>query len=159
MTDAERKSAQARKRRADPNQAQKSGAAKPTYVSTDPKKKKVSEAMNFIKFKSRAMDAAKKAVAKKSSSSYVGQRDAGAIAAKKMRQKDQEKVNFLPVEEGSSYGITRGSGTPSGPMAGFAKAPRMQKGAMAYDGANKAASEAKDRILAKTKAKRAAMKK
>ena len=63
------------------------------------------------------------------------------------------------MEEGSSYGITKGSGTPSGPMAGFAKAPRMQKGAMAYDGANKAASEAKDRILAKTKAKREAMKK
>ena len=33
-------------------------------------------------------------------------------------------------------------------------APRMQKGAMAYDGPNKAASEAKDRIMAKTKAKR-----
>ena len=33
-------------------------------------------------------------------------------------------------------------------------APRMQKGAMAYDGPNKAASEAKDRIIAKTKAKR-----
>ena len=33
-------------------------------------------------------------------------------------------------------------------------APRMQKGAMAYDGPNKAASEAKDRVMAKTKAKR-----
>ena len=32
--------------------------------------------------------------------------------------------------------------------------PRMQKGAMAYDGPNKAASEAKDRVMAKTKAKR-----
>ena len=31
--------------------------------------------------------------------------------------------------------------------------PRMQKGAMAYDGPNKPASEAKDRIMAKTKAK------
>ena len=30
-------------------------------------------------------------------------------------------------------------------------APRMQKGAMAYDGPNKAASEAKDRVMAKTK--------
>ena len=127
MTDAERKSAQARKRKADPNQAQKSGAAKPTYVSTDPKKKKVSEAMNFIKFKSRAMDAAKKAVAKKSSSSYVGQRDAGAIAAKKMRQKDQEKVNFLPVEEGMSYGLYKGSGKPSGAMAGFDKKEKEKK--------------------------------
>ena len=127
MTDAERKSAQARKRKADPNQAQKSGAAKPTYVSTDPKKKKVSEAMNFSKFKSRAMDAAKSAVAKKSSSSYVGKRDAGAIAAKKMRQKDQEKVNFLPVEEGMSYGLYKGSGKPSGAMAAFAKKDKEEK--------------------------------
>ena len=30
-------------------------------------------------------------------------------------------------------------------------APRMQKGAMAYDGPNKAASEAKDRVMAKAK--------
>jgi len=127
MTDAERKSAQRRKRAADPNQAQKSGAAKPTYVATDPMKKMVSEAMNFIKFKSRAMDAAKKAVAKKSSSSYVGQRDAGAIAAKKMRQKDQEKVNFLPVEEGMSYGMYKGSGEPSGAMAAFAKKEKEKK--------------------------------
>jgi len=122
MTDAERKSAQARKRKADPNQAQKSGAAKPTYVSTDPKKKKVSEAMNFTKFKSRAMDAAKKAVAKKSSSEYVGKRDAGAIAAKKMRDKEQQKyVGFLPANEGMSYGLYKGSGKPSGAMAAFDK--------------------------------------
>ena len=101
MTDAERKSAQRRKRAADPNQAQKSGAAKPTYVSTDPKKKKVSEAMNFSKFKSRAMDAAKSAVAKKSSSEYVGKRDAGAIAAKKMRDKESEfnRVKDLVIEK------------------------------------------------------------
>ena len=32
-------------------------------------------------------------------------------------------------------------------------APRMQKGAMAYDGPNKAASEAKDRVMQKTKDK------
>ena len=63
------------------------------------------------------------------------------------------------MEEGKAYGMYKGSGKPSGPMAAFAKAPRMQKGAMAYDGANKAASEAKDRIIAKTKAKREAMKK
>ena len=131
------------------------------------------------------------------------------------------------VKEGSSYGITRGSGKPSGPMAEFGKkkkkkekeeikemgllknngkfknldgkkdiiddgkgkslkdvfklkkganldkahhelsgdplqeeekAPRMQKGAMAYDGPNKERSEAADRILAKTKKKREKMK-
>jgi len=39
MTKAERLSAQRRKKKADPGQQQKSGAAKPTYVSTDPKKK------------------------------------------------------------------------------------------------------------------------
>ena len=69
-----------------------------------------------------------------------------------------ERMKEEALPEGSSYGITKGSGTPSGPMAGFAKAPRKQKGAMAYDGPNKAASEAKDRILAKTKAKREKMK-
>ena len=37
-------------------------------------------------------------------------------------------------------------------------APRMQKGAMAYDGPNKAASEAKDRVMQKTKEKQAKMK-
>ena len=44
MTKAERLSAQRRKKKADPGQQQKSGAAKPTYVSTDPKKKSVKEA-------------------------------------------------------------------------------------------------------------------
>ena len=63
------------------------------------------------------------------------------------------------MEEGSAYGMTKGTGIPSGPMAAFAKAPRKQKGAMAYDGPNKAASQARDRVLAKTKAKREAMKK
>ena len=42
MTKAERLSAQRRKKKADPNQQSKTGAAKPTYVKTDsPKKKKV----------------------------------------------------------------------------------------------------------------------
>jgi len=40
MTPAERKAAQAAKRREDPNQPSKSGAAKPTYVRTDRKKMK-----------------------------------------------------------------------------------------------------------------------
>ena len=132
------------------------------------------------------------------------------------------------VKEGSSYGITRGSGKPSGPMAAFGKkkkkkekeeikemgllknngkfknldgkkdiiddgkgkslkdvfklkkganlnkahyelsgdplqeeekAPRKQKGAMAYDGPNKERSEAADRVLAKAKKKREEKKK
>ena len=43
MTKAERLSASRRKKKADPNQQSKSGAAKPTYVSTDKPKKKVNE--------------------------------------------------------------------------------------------------------------------
>ena len=119
-------------------------------------------------------------------------------------KKDMEKKDkqFGVTSEGSSYGITRGSGKPSGAMSAFAKeeesdtpkevlakkmkskrvnrmiaksaksekklakelmgemkAPRMQKGAMAYDGPNKERSEAADRVLAKTKAKREKMKK
>ena len=45
MTKAERDSASRRKKAADPNQQSKSGAAKPTYVATD-KKKKVNEALS-----------------------------------------------------------------------------------------------------------------
>ena len=45
MTEKERRSAQRRKRAADPNQAEKTGAAKPTYVSTDKPKKKMNEEM------------------------------------------------------------------------------------------------------------------
>ena len=48
MTKAERLSASRRKKKADPNQQQKSGAAKPTYVATD-KKKKVEEAKDLLK--------------------------------------------------------------------------------------------------------------
>jgi hypothetical protein len=43
MTKAERLSAARRKKRADKNQQSKSGAAKPTYVPTDPPKKKMNE--------------------------------------------------------------------------------------------------------------------
>ena len=43
MTKAERLSASRRKKKADPNQQSKTGAAKPTYVSTDKPKKKMKE--------------------------------------------------------------------------------------------------------------------
>jgi len=81
---------------------------------------------------------------------------------KKRIEKEMKKRKT--VKEGSSYGITRGSGKPSGPMAAFGKkdedekkekkAPRKQKGAMAYDGPNKERSEAADRVIEKTKKKR-----
>ena len=54
MSKSERDSAARRKRAADPNQPQKSGAAKPTNVSTDPKKKmkeQFEKGKNFSQFR------------------------------------------------------------------------------------------------------------
>ena len=48
MSKKERLSAARRKKRADPNQQAKSGAAKPTYVSTDKPKKKMKEELEYI---------------------------------------------------------------------------------------------------------------
>jgi len=47
MTKAERLSAARRKKAADPGQQQKTGAAKPTYVSTDKPKKKMKEELDL----------------------------------------------------------------------------------------------------------------
>jgi len=63
--------------------------------------------------------------------------------------------------EGTAYGIYKGDGKVriGQKQEEKKKPPRTAKGAMAYDGPNKAASEARDRVIAKTKAKRAKLKK
>ena len=63
--------------------------------------------------------------------------------------------------EGKAYGLYKGDGKVriGQKQEEKKKPPRTAKGAMAYDGPNKAASEARDRIIAKTKAKRAKLKK
>ena len=53
MSKAERLSAARRKKEADPGQQQKSGAAKPTYVSTDSPRKKMKEEMNIQETKDK----------------------------------------------------------------------------------------------------------
>ena len=53
MTKSERLSAQRRKKAADPGQQQKTGAAKPTYVSTDPKKKMKKEEVEVTEAKDK----------------------------------------------------------------------------------------------------------
>ena len=53
MTPAERLSAARRKKAADPGQQQKTGAAKPTYVSTDSSKKKMKEEMDIQEAKDK----------------------------------------------------------------------------------------------------------
>ena len=59
MTKKERLSASRRKKKADPNQQSKSGAAKPTYVSTDKKKKVQTEAKDLEKI-AKELDGASK---------------------------------------------------------------------------------------------------
>ena len=55
---------------------------------------------------------------------------------------------------GGDKNMMKNSFEPEGEMVDeMKKAPRMQKGAMAYDGPNKERSEAADRVLAKTKKK------
>ena len=61
--------------------------------------------------------------------------------------------------EGRAYGLYKGDGKVRIGKKEEKKPPRTAKGAMAYDGPNKAASEARDRVIAKTKAKRAKLKK
>ena len=60
MTPAERESAQRRKKAADPNQQSKSGAAKPTYVSTDKPKKKMKEEMEINEADKKGKSSGKK---------------------------------------------------------------------------------------------------
>ena len=72
---------------------------------------------------------------------------------------ESEKRQYEPdketdKEEKKISNRVKGIGTAAKKMSEGMSAPRMQKGAMAYDGPNKAASEAKDRVMAKTKAKR-----
>ena len=81
MTKAERRSASRRKKKADPGQQQKSGAAKPTYVKTDVKESKILDKMvGMLKKKKvekkpeKAMDAgakAKRKLARKAHAKYV----------------------------------------------------------------------------------------
>ena len=58
---------------------------------------------------------------------------------------------------GGDKNMMKNSFEPEGEMVDEMKAPRMQKGAMAYDGPNKERSEAADRVLAKTKKKKKKM--
>ena len=83
-----------------------------------------------------------------------------ALRKKRGLTKDQmDKHPQFKVKEGTSYGIYKGDGVMKIGKKEEEKAPRKQKGAMAYDGPNKERSEAADRVLAKTKKKREEKKK
>ena len=76
----------------------------------------------------------------------------------KMPDHPQFQTKKKDVKEGSAYGIFKGDGVMKVGKKEEEKAPRKQKGAMAYDGPNKERSEAADRVLAKAKKKREKMK-
>ena len=75
-----------------------------------------------------------------------------------LKRIEKEMKKRKTVKEGSAYGIYKGDGVMKIGKKEEEKAPRKQKGAMAYDGPNKERSEAADRVLAKTKKKREKMK-
>ena len=77
----------------------------------------------------------------------------------KMPDHPQFQTKKKDVKEGSAYGIYKGDGVMKIGKKEEEKAPRKQKGAMAYDGPNKERSEAADRVLAKAKKKREEKKK
>ena len=97
-------------------------------------------------------------LSKKTMGSYIA-KGAKDLADRRFDQGDSEKRKYDPDEaddkedkklDKREQGIARAAKKMSEGMS----APRMQKGAMAYDGPNKAASEAKDRVMAKAKRKK-----
>ena len=88
MSKAERLSAQRRKKKADPGQQQKSGAAKPTYVSTDPKKKMKKEEMELLEY-SGLVRAGIKVAGKRGGRAVQGGLKSGKTATKNAIQKKE----------------------------------------------------------------------
>ena len=121
MTKAERDSASRRKKKADPGQQSKSGAAKPTYVATD-KKKKVEEAKDLLKVAKELTKASKmhKGQAEKlkkhaDDMKTVDEACWKGYKAYGMKKKGGKMVpNCKPVgsvkKEGASYGLYKGDG-------------------------------------------------
>ena len=121
MTKAERLSASRRKKKADPGQQSKSGAAKPTYVATD-KKKKVEEAKDLLKVAKELTKASKmhKGQAEKlkkhaDDMKTVDEACWKGYKAYGMKKKGGKMVpNCKPVgsvkKEGASYGLYKGDG-------------------------------------------------
>ena len=118
MSDKERDSAARRKRAADPNQPQKSGAAKPTNVSTDPKRKMKE---NYFNRNKKVVDTKVdtfNVAGRKRRFGKEGQFNPDGSGPR--GQTHQRKQNF--VKRGEEHKARRGVKkvhTPSGTMEGF----------------------------------------
>jgi uncharacterized membrane protein (UPF0127 family) len=113
MSKAERISAARRKKKADPGQQAKSGAAKPTYVSTDsPRKKKMKE--NYFNWREELQR------------DEYGDPVGGPKMSKKQIKKNlaantPDKDHTTDTAEGMAYGLYKGDGKPKGAMSAFGK--------------------------------------
>ena len=80
-------------------------------------------------------------------------KDAAAEAKRKEKKTGEYKEKPKKTPKLALSYKTSVKGEKKKPAAKKKEAPRTQKGAMAYDGPNKARSQAADRVKAKTKAK------
>ena len=145
MSKAERISAARRKKKADPGQQAKSGAAKPTYVSTDsPRKKKMKE--SYFSWREEievdeCWKTHKKVGMKMKGGKLVpdcrpkneeverdqyGDLIGGPKMSKKQIKKNlaantPDKDHTTDTTEGMAYGLYKGDGKPKGQMAAFGK--------------------------------------
>ena len=101
MTKAERLSASRRKKKADPGQQQKSGAAKPTYVSTDSPRKKKMKKENFD-WRSTMDEACWKGYEKKGMKTMFGKRYPNCV--KKTKKEEVEYVAETKDKKGKGSG-------------------------------------------------------
>ena len=137
MSDKERDSAARRKRAADPNQPQKSGAAKPTNVSTDPKRKMKE---NYFNRNKNVVDEAK--VDSTKIFNVAGDRNVRRFGKEGQfnpdgsgpRGQDPSEKAKLAVKRGEEHKARRGvktganTYTPSGTMEGFIPEAKDKKG-------------------------------
>ena len=101
MTKAERLSASRRKKKADPGQQSKSGAAKPTYVSTDSPRKKKMKKENFD-WRSTMDEACWKGYEKKGMKTMFGKRYPNCV--KKTKKEEVEYVAETKDKKGKGSG-------------------------------------------------------
>ena len=105
---------------------------------------------NLQTLKKKTIPASKKAEAKR-------KKEGKGEYSAAYKKKETDVTNYDDKAPAKKKAATVKKATPK--PAAKKTAPRKQKGAMSYDGPNKAASEAKDRVLAKAKAKKSEPKK
>ena len=129
------------------------GTPSPTKEEVELEEERAARKMtlrNLQTLKKKTIPASKKAEAKR-------KKEGKGEYSAAYKKKETDVTNYDDKAPAKKKAATVKKATPK--PAAKKTAPRKQKGAMSYDGPNKAASEAKDRVLAKAKAKKAEPKK